>query len=149
MSTPNDNKLDKLVLELFAKAQEKQREIEKTEKPKWLTSCTIGYNPDIVTDRINIQTVTDINKLIELYGFVLTKVGAWDVACEDLEMSIPFKYMGFSGNAWLSDIKARIKQVGVNEKKKELATLQARLDKLITTEQRRELELAEIQKLLD
>jgi len=149
MSNENTNKLDKLVLDLFAKVQEKQKEIEKVEKPKWVTSCTIGYNPDVVTDRMNIQTVTDINKLVELYSFLLAKESAWAVACKGLEVNIPFKYMGYLGEQWFIDIKARVKQVGVNEKKKELAILQSRLDKLITTDQRRELELAEIQKLLE
>lgn len=140
---------DKLVLELFETVKQKQKEISATEKHTWLTSCTIGYNPDTVADRSNIQTVTDISKLVDIFAFLIGREELTDKANREL-FGEPkkFVWMGYSISAWKQDIKARLAQINLAAKRKELAELESRLDKLITPEQRRELELAEISKLL-
>jgi hypothetical protein len=56
--------------------------------------------------------------------------------------------MGYGFDAWKTDIRSRVNQLQVNAKKKELESLETRLDALVTVEQRRELELAAIQKEL-
>lgn len=139
---------DDLVLELFNKVKNKQKEITAAEKPRWVTSATIGYNPDIATDRINLQTVTDIKKLVDIYGYLTNKFHSWASSCEDLGLKIKFTWMGYSFSDWEKDIKSRVAQIEVNAKKKELADLESRLNQLISVEQRRELELAAIQELL-
>lgn len=142
-------KQDELVLQLFNRVKEKQQEINRAEKPKWLTSCTIGMNPYSVQDNVNIQTITDLDKLIRLFGFIENESDDYYCACIELGIKRPFKWMGYSASDWKADIKARIEQLSLNEKKKELAALESRLDKLISTEQRREMELTEIQKMLE
>ena len=134
---------------MFNTVKQKQKEIERAEKPKWVTSCTIGTNPDSVQDRVNIQTVTDIDKLILLYGFLELRNKEFFVACSELGIKKNFKWMGYLASEWKTDIKSRVAQININTKKKELEVLEGRLDKLISTEQRRELELAEISKLLE
>lgn len=148
METKNKS-TDELVLQLFNKVKGRKKEIEKAEKPKWLTSCTIGFNSGTVQDRINIQTVTDLDKLIFLYGFIKEKRRIWYEVCEELDIKKSFKWMGYSHDEWKTDIRSRVAQININAKKKELEVLEARLDKLISTEQRRELELAEISKVLE
>lgn len=144
MNTTNDE----LVLQLIAKVKQKKSEISAAQKPRWETSCTLGYSPDSVQDRINIQTVTDINKLVDLYAFLDAKQEYYNVAAEVLGTSSKIKYMGYSFADWKKDIKSRVDQININSKKKDLETLEARLDKLVTPEQRRDIELAEIQKEL-
>lgn len=143
------NKNDAMVLQLWEKVKAKKKEISAVEKPKWRTSCTIGRNPEIVTDRINIQTVTDVRKLVDIYGFVMVQAAVWEDAVKELGVKLPFVWMGYSDEDWKSDIKARVSQVSLNEKRKELEALEQRLDGLISIEQRRELELAEIAKQLE
>lgn len=142
------NKQDELVLQLFNKVRDKQREINQAEKPKWVTSCTIGQNPDSVNDRVNIQTVTDVDKLIHLFSFIEQKRKDHYDTCLQLSLKRHFKWMGYSAEEWKADIKTRVDQLSINEKKRELSALEERLEKLISTEQRREMELAEIQKML-
>ena len=144
-----NTKTDELVLKLFNTVKEKQKEIEKAERPKWVTSCTLGQNPDSVQDRVNIQTVTDIDKLILLYGFLELRNKEFFVGCSELGIKKKFKWMGYSVDDWKTDIKSRVAQININTKKKELQVLEERLDKLISTEQRRGLELAEISNLLE
>lgn len=142
-------KNDELVLQLIAKVKDKKKEINDAQKPKWETSCTIGYNPENVQDRINIQTTTDLNKLVDLYGFLTMREESSKIAAKNLGLKISTKYMGYTFEDWKTDIQSRVNQININLKKKELEELEARLDKLVTPEQRREIELAEIQKLLD
>lgn len=140
---------DKMVLDLFNTVKAKQKEIAVLQKPQWITSCTIGYNPDVVTDRVNIQTVTDLNKLVDLYAFLAVKKDSFEEAARDLGLTNKFKWMGYSFGEWICDIKTRIKQIGVTTKKNELVVLEKRLDALITVDQRRVMELEAITKELE
>lgn len=140
---------DELVLQLFAKVKQKQSEVTAaSEKPRWETSCTVGENPGSVTDRINLQTTTDVSTLVGLYGFLIAKERQWNEAASALNVDTQFKWMGSPVRAWHKDIKTRIAQIEVAAKRQELKTLETRLDGLITVDQRRALELAEIQKIL-
>ena len=141
---------DEVVLQLFYKVKEKQREIAASEKPKWNTHCSFSKSDDVdVKNRINIMTVTNIDVLVDIYAFLLQKQTFWTNAVAELGIKKPFKWQSHSGLDWFQDIQSRIKQISINEKKEELKVLEKRLDALISVEQRRELELAEIQKLMD
>ena len=148
MSNEKTDKIDALVLELFNNVKKKQAEIAAaSERPKWETSCTIGTG-DSITHNTNIQTVTDANKLVDLYALLLAKEDYYVRAAKELGVKVVLKWQGYTFEAWKKDFKTRIGVININNKKIELADLEARLDKLISQDQRRELELAEIQKLL-
>lgn len=144
-TTPKQS-VDELVLQLFETVKQKQRDIAASEKPRWETTCTIGTNEQSVTDRVNLQTVSDQSKLVDILGFLLAKEAQWNQAAGILGVKVPFKWMSYTVAQWTKDIQTRIAQIGLTAKRAELKALEGRLDALITTEQRRELELAEIQK---
>jgi hypothetical protein len=141
-------KNDKLVMELFQRVQDKKAEIEKVSRPQWETSCTIGYNPDSVQDRTNIQTVVDLKKLVELASFLIIKEGAWKEAAKAIGVSTPFSWMGYTKDQWFADFRTRAAAIEINTKKKELQRLEDKLNTLVTVEQRREMELEKIAKEL-
>jgi len=145
----NTKNIDERVLELFNTVRNRQREIKETEKAHWVTNCTIGKNPDNLSQRINIQTVSDADVLVDLYAFLLQSKGHWDAAANALNVTSTFKWMGFTNEQWLADFKTRMGQIALNKKKKELVTLETRLNGLITPEQRRALELEEIEKSIN
>lgn len=152
MSNPNTSakpSVDELVLQLFEKVQQKQRDIAASEKPQWVTSCSIGLEEDGVKTRVNIQTVSDPAKLVEVLGALLAKQAYWIGAASLLGVKLPFKWMGYTVEQWTKDFKTRLAQIELVAKRAELKALEARLDKLITTDQRRELELAAIQKEME
>ena len=140
---------DATVLKLIQQVKDKKKQIANSEKPKWETSCVIGTSPDSVSDRFNIQTVTDTKKLVDIYGFLTLKESSWDKAAKELGVAPSNNWMGSSFDAWKRDIKNRVDQININTKRKELESLETRLDKLISVEQRRELELEDIAKSLE
>lgn len=140
-----NEKLDAVVLALFKKVKAKKEEISKTERPSWKSNCSLGYNPDVVTDRTNLQTCSDLEKLLDLYIFIDEKETKRTWAAGMLGIPTTGKYMGSTFEAWKVDIQSRVNQINVSVKKKELEALEARLNSLITVDQRRELELKAIQ----
>jgi hypothetical protein len=142
-------KIDAIVLELFNTVKQKKADIlALSERPNWETSCTIGLVEGNITTNVNIQTVSDINKLVELYAFLLVKEDYYTHASADLGVKTVSKWQGYSFSSWKKDLKTRANIIGLNVKKQELTELENRLNALISPEQRRELELAEIQKLV-
>lgn len=149
MSDEKKQQIDAKVLELFNKVKEKQKKVAKSERVNWETNCSFGFNYETVNDRINLQVTTDLVKLVDAYIFLKTKIDNWKEACDSLGVKVPLKWLGYEPSLWQKDIKTRIGQLQLNQEKKELATLETRLDSLITVDQRREMELAEIEKELN
>jgi hypothetical protein len=140
----NDDK----VMALFDKLNAKKKEISQAEKPVWNTTCTIGYNPESVGDRVNLQTVTNLAKLVEMYSFLTNKERDWAESAKELGVEVPFSWMGYSKEQWQSDIKTRVNQIELSKKRKEFATMETKLNSLISDDKRKELELAELEKQL-
>jgi hypothetical protein len=146
MSKTKNEEMDALVMELVEKVRQKQKEVvAASERPQWETSCTIGTNENISTN-VNIQTVTDVNKLVDLYALLLAKEEFYTIAAKELGVKATLKWQGYTFEAWKNDFKTRVRIVNLSAKKQELKSLEERLDKLVTPEQRRELELAAIKK---
>lgn len=141
------NQTDKQVQELFKIVQTKKTEIAKAEKPNWLTNCSFGYNKDS-SSRSNIQVVADVEELVSILGFVIEKEKAFESAQQMLGTSEKFKWMGYSLEEWKTDIQTRINKIQISKKKKELESLESRLDKLISPDLKAQMELEEITKLL-
>lgn len=140
---------DKLVQDLIKKSQEKKAEITKAEsKPKWETNCSFGYSKDS-SSRTNLQTVTDTDEFINILAFLIEKQKSFNEAKEELVLEGEFKWMGFSFKEWKSDVLTRVNKITVTKKKKEFEEIEKRLNSLISTEMREELELEELQKMLN
>ncbi len=135
---------DEVIMELLAKVKTKQAEIKKLGKPSWKTSCTIGFT-EALSDRVNIQTVTDREKLVAIYSRLLTLEDNWDVANKDLGLDIEPTHQGKPVADWKADVATRVGQLTIETKKQELKKLEERLDKIVSPEKRREMELEAIQ----
>lgn len=138
--------IDTKVLELFNSVREKQKKLIANERVNWMTSCVIGKNPDSTQDRINLHTVTELSKLVDMHVFLKQKLDYWKNSCDFLGVKVPLEWMGYPVGDWEKDIKARVNQLQLNKERAELKALEARLDSLITIDQRREMELAAIEK---
>ncbi len=148
----NDNKtknIDTKVLDLFNKVKEKSKKIAANERVNWLTNCSFGFSPNGVHDRVNLQVVSDLNELINIYGFLVIKANSYELAADELGVKQTGKWLGYSFDNWKSDVKTRVNLLQLNNERKELKVLEERLNSLITVEQRREMELAEIEKLVN
>lgn len=143
MAKETDNK----ILDLIKLSKEKKDAISKVEKSSWKTNCSFAYEPES-SARINIQTVSDVNVLVSIVAHLMYKHDFFDQACELLSVNQVFKWMGFSCDDWISDIKTRINKIQISKEKSELASIENRLGALISPELRAELELKELESML-
>ena len=143
---------DEAVLDLLRKVQQKKDEIAKaSKKPQWKTNCTIGYDPETTAGRVNIMTVRDPQKVADLYAFLLQKEDYFKRAALELGIETQGKelmYMAYPVADWKEDLKTRAAQLGIDQKKRELDALDDRVNKLVSPDQRREMELEALQKVL-
>lgn len=142
------NEEDKIINGLFEKLQQKKDEIAKAEKPKWKTHLSFGFT-ESQADRVNIAAISELPKLVKIASFLLSEEENWNKACKELGEKVPLKWLTYSVSDWIDDIKTRIAKIQIDSKKKEFAVLEEKLNKLVSPERRRQLELAEISKLLD
>lgn len=145
------SKVDEAVIELLTLVRKKKETIKASQtRPQWLTSCTLDIQggSKSVQDRTNIQTVRDKTKLIQIAAYLARYENEMRQAASLLELEFDSTYMGYPIAHWLTDLKTRVSMLKVEEQKKELDKLNERIDKLVSPEQRREMELVELQKLL-
>ena len=139
--------IDQKVLDLLAKVKQKKSEIGAAERPRWETNCSFGFSEDL-KDRVNIQVLSDLKDLVGIVQFLQLREVSWNGACEALGVTVPFKWMGQTTENWIKDVKSRVAQVEISKKRKDLELLEDRVGKLVTAEQRREIEFEELTKLI-
>ena len=140
---------DELVKELFDSVQEKKLAIEKAERPCWETRGNLGYSANSAHDRVNVQTVTDVRKIVEMYAFLIDRKEKSENAAKDLGVDYKFTWLGFSVNEWKNDFQTRVNQISIQEKRKELSEIESRLNAIISPELKAQMELEAISKLLE
>lgn len=103
------------------------------------------YN--LASNIINIQTVNDINTLIEIAGWLYLR--ELTIKAGRKKLGLPYKeyklsWLGYTVNEWQVDISTRINKISLADKKKELATLEAKLKAILPPEFERELAMEDI-----
>ena len=139
---------DEKVKDLFNLVRAKKLAIEKAEKPCWNTSGSFGYSANSAHDRVNVQTLTDQRKIVEMYAFLIDRQEKSEKAAQELGVPYTFTWLGFTVDEWKSDFQTRVNQNSIQEKRKELASIEARLNSIITPELKAIMELEAISSLL-
>jgi hypothetical protein len=135
-----DEKIDQLIEQI----NKKKAAISKAEKSSRNTNCSFSYT-EKPGDAINLHVEKDIAQLTKIVGFLLYREQAYKNGAEHLSIKAPpFKWQGYSTSDWIEDVRVRITKIQIDDEKKKLEQLEARLDKIISPEKRRELELAAI-----
>lgn len=141
-------KTDEQTLNLFKVVQAKKDEIKQAEKkPDWKTNCAFRYNKDS-SAAINLQVCADVEELVHILAFLCDRKKGFDEAQKILGTEIAFRWMGFTFEAWATDVKTRVAKVLIADKKKALEILESRLDKVLSPELKAQLELEAISKEL-
>jgi hypothetical protein len=140
---------DEKVKDLFNSVQEKKLAIEKAERPCWLTSGNFGYSTNSAHDRINVQIVSDYRKIVEMYAFLIDRKEKSEKSANELGVDYKFTWLGFTVDEWKNDFQTRVNQLSIQEKRNELAEIEARLNAIISPDLRAQMELEAISKLLD
>ena len=144
----NKKTTDELVKELFDSVQEKKLAIEKAERPCWKTSGVFGFSSNSAHDRVTIATVTDVRKIVEMYAFLVDRKEKSEKAADDLGVKYSFTWLGFDIDEWKSDFLTRVNMITIQEKRKELAEIEARLNAIISPELKAKMELEVLTALL-
>lgn len=142
---------DSKIKQLFEVVKAKKLEISQAEKPNWETNCAFNYsrNSGDTNNRVNINVVQDINELISILAFLFVQKEAWEKAVQVFGVKTAFSWHGYSFEQWQGDLVSRSNKIRISEKKKELSTLEARLNAILSPELKAQLELEEITKLLE
>ena len=95
MAKSKSDQIDAIVLDLFNTVKAKKKEISGYLKPTWETSCTIGTVDGNISSNVNIQTVSDVNKLVDLYAFLLQKEQFYVQAAKELGVKAVLKWQSY------------------------------------------------------
>jgi hypothetical protein len=148
---------DEQILALIQEVARRKEEIAKLEKPNWKTNCYFLYeevgdsrNNVHANQGHNLHVFSDVSRLILMAAFLKDRSNSYLLMAQELgvENPPPFKWNGFSLEDWLEDIKTRINKIQIAAKKTKLADLENRLNKIISPETRRKMELEAIAKEL-
>jgi signal recognition particle subunit SEC65 len=149
MTNKADESVDQAVLALLVKVEQKKREIEKAKtRPFWKTSCTFGRDETTTADRTNIQTVRDVRKLVEIYAFLNTQEAELSKAAKQLGVDFNGTWQAYPISDWKEDLKTRVEMLSIEKKQKELEELDIKVNRLVSPEQRRVMELRALQEAL-
>lgn len=144
--TTTGEPIDNRIRELYYRVKQMKEEIEETTKSSWITNCVFRKDPNHPENFTNIQVAGKL-EIIALTSFLLGMEAAWGNALRELglpEDSLPFLCSGYSVQDWLTDFKTRLARLQVDDKKRELAKLETKLNAILSPEFKRQLELEEI-----
>ena len=134
---------DVKIRQLLEKVNQKKQEIKDAERPTWKTNCNFVWQGE----RFNVQTA-DEEQLVAAFGYLLVTASAHELAAEQLSVCIKYRHAGFSLEQWKHDFLVRLSQVKINDKKRELETMEKRLAAIVSPELRAQMELEDIEKSL-
>lgn len=140
--------VDEQVMDMLRKVEAKKAEIKAAEqKPRWITTGSLGLS-DSVHDKVSIITTKDSAVLMNLYSFLLMKEEYLERSAKEMGLAFEPAYQGFKISDWQADLKTRAAQLSIENKKKELALLDKRVNGLVSPDQRRAMELEALSKEL-
>jgi hypothetical protein len=130
------SKNDDTILALKEKIEKQKKELGAKFVP--ITNCSLELNGV----RYNIHTLNsnEKNTIMEL----LIKLNSQLDSAIQLGFDKEYKISGFTIYEWIVDLTAKMKVVSVKDKERELKTMEAKLDTLLSTDKKTELELQAI-----
>lgn len=130
---------DERIMQLKKQADEKKKSLAlKSMRFSPVTNCVLKLDGQVY----NIHAMDS--------EYLLVKLNALAMSAKDLGLDTSkFVLSGYSLDAWMEDVRNCMKVREYNKEKAELASLEKRLDKLLSDDKRTELELDDIAALLN
>ncbi|GED72344.1 hypothetical protein BRE01_60460 [Brevibacillus reuszeri] len=135
MANSNDQK----ILVLKKQIEDKKSKLSKSEKFTPVTNCSI----EVDGVRHNIQ-VLNKEQLITL----MVKLNTYAIAAKDLDLLNEYNISGYNVTDWIADLKAKLEFLGRKEEERKLKAMESKLDQLLSSEKKVELEIGEIESML-
>ena len=141
--------LDKKVQELYDIIQLKKSQITKLERPNYKTNLSYVVSEFNDTQRVNLQVVNDVSLLVKLLAQLTLLKNKYDEINIELGLNTEFKLSGFSYDDWKSDFVSIINKINIKKEKDDLAIKEAKLNSLISPEEKRRLDIEALTKELE
>jgi hypothetical protein len=153
MATPKKKESpDDKITQLLELVERQKAVIAEAERPVFRTNRTFSFVDGDLSKSVNIAVVSDVAALLKMAAHILVQWSMYREAGKSIlgEEETPPKFLwnGFSDADWLHDIKLRVSQIRLKAQREKLQVMEERLDKIISPERRRELELAAIEREL-
>lgn len=98
---------------------------------------------------LNFHVCKDVQALAVIAGWLTMANMSFETGCMDVGIpTTEFVHFGFKVSDWISDLKTRVSQIQIEDKRNKLATLESRLQSIMTPELRAKIELDAIAKEL-
>lgn len=140
--------IDSKIIELFDVLSKQKKDLEATKKEidrRWETNCSLQFGKDTP---INLQTA-DEETLKSALARLLCQRDYDTKASALLGITEKPTINGFNFDSWLNDARKRLAMIQVTSKKRKLEELEARLNAIVSPEQKRQLELDALTKELE
>lgn len=150
MTITNEDKKIEEFIQIVKKQRQEVIDSEQIINKAWITNCSV-YPPfkQESSSCINIQTAS-LSVIVDLVVSLLAYQEFKAQAHKALELSIDNDniFHGFPIQDWIEDCKKRINIIQIKDKKVKLNNVEERLNKLISPEMKRKMELDDIKKEL-
>lgn len=133
------NKNDARILELKKQIQEKKEKLRGSKVYLPVTNLSL----ELEGTRYNLNVLTK-----EQLTHMAVKMNLLKLSAMGLELEDQYLVSGYKPSEWLVDILAKITTLSRRDEEKALATMEAKLSKMLSDEKQVELELDEIASLL-
>lgn len=115
----NMTQVSEQIRTLFEKVQAKKAEIASAEAGRFVTDGLFKFGSN--TRVIDLKTEKNVDALTDIMAFLLEKESYSNVAAKRLGLPTePFKWMGATVSQWESDLKTRITQLQLTQRRCEL-----------------------------
>lgn len=136
--------MEEVINSLFDKVDAKRAQVQLAEKPSYVTGGQFRYSQDSPGGMIDISTVREERKLVEIGAFLIERAKAYAAAAEKLGCNVEFSWFRFSVDEWMKDLKTRVDSLQVNKLRIELDVMEAKLNAIMPEDMRKAKELEKL-----
>ena len=144
-----EKNIDDVIADLFKVIEDKKSKIAKLEKPNYKTNMSFLLNENDKLSVINLRVINDPVYLVKLLANLTNLRNEFININKLFSLNLDFTYSNYSYEDWRDDILALIAKVTIKKEKDDLDKKEAKLNLLISPEQRRKLEVELLRKQLE
>lgn len=134
---------DQKVMQMLAKLATAKEAVERAEKPCYLTGGSFKYSEATVSGAVDITTVRDERKLVEIAAFLRERESNFLPAAKELGCEVKFTWLNFTKDEWMQDLQTRVNILQIAKKRAELRDLEELVNTLVSPELMRKMKMAE------
>jgi len=136
------NSLDEKVNKLFEIVKVKKEQIKKLDRPSFKTNLSLKTFED---GTVNLHAQNRYS-LVRYFSYLQREQSSFQQANLLLGTNEIFTNNGFTFDEWTHDFKILVEKVLINDLKKDLADKEKKLNSLLSEDQRRQIQIEELEK---